>query len=87
MDIEIRRFRKALINLINQSQLPIEVKRLVTADVLMELTKAADDFVMGLLQQQQAAEEEARRQQAEQKPAEIVDFEPQKEEKEDGPIT
>ena len=86
MDIEIRRFRKALINLINQSQLPIEVKRLVTADVLMELTKAADDFVMGLLQQQQA-EEEARRQQAEQKPAEIVDFEPQKEEKEDGPIT
>ena len=86
MDIEIRRFRKALINLINQTQLPIEVKRLVTADVLMELTKAADDFVMGLLQQQQA-EEEARRQQAEQKPAEIVDFEPQKEEKENGPIT
>ena len=86
MDIEIRRFRKALINLINQSQLPIEVKRLVTADVLMELTKAADDFVMGLLQQQQA-EEEARRQVEQQKPAEIVDFEPQKEEKENGPIT
>lgn len=71
MDIEIRKFRKSLVDLINETRLPIEVKRLVVSDVLLELTKAADETVMQLMQQaaQEAAPEE------------------NKEEKEDGAVT
>lgn len=86
MDIEIRQFRKALVDYINSVCLPMEVKRLVVVDILTELTKVSDEVVTELLQKRQQ-EEEIRKQQANQQSAEIVDFEPQKEEKDNGTIT
>lgn len=53
MDIEIRKFRGQLVSIINSAQLPMEVKRLVVADVLTELSRSTDELITQLLQEHQ----------------------------------
>lgn len=45
MNLEIRRFEQNLIRMINESELPIEAKRLVMKDVLHQVESVADDQV------------------------------------------
>lgn len=44
-DTEIRQFRDDLIDLINNSPLLIEMKRLVLYEVYTTVSKASDDFI------------------------------------------
>lgn len=41
-NLEIREFSQAIINFVNGSQLPVEVKRLVMADIMHQLDSAAN---------------------------------------------
>ena len=45
MDYIIRKFKSDLINMINESILPIEVKRMVLSEVEEEARKKADEIV------------------------------------------
>ena len=45
MDYLIRKFKADLINMINESILPIEVKRMVLSEVEEEARKKADEIV------------------------------------------
>ena len=45
MDYIIRKFKADLINMINESMLPIEVKRMVLSEVEEEARKKADEIV------------------------------------------
>ena len=54
MDLQIRQFQIGLIDYINQSTLPMEVKRLVMKDVLLQVEKASDDLIKQLLKEQEA---------------------------------
>lgn len=45
LDIEIRQFRDDLLNLINSTALPLEVKRLVIMEVSKAVTEASDNFI------------------------------------------
>ena len=45
MDYIIRKFKADLINMINESILPIEVKRMVLSEVEEEARKKADEIV------------------------------------------
>lgn len=55
MDLEIRQFTNAIINFINQSPLPMEVKRLALKDILAQV----EDETNKLLQEQLKAQEKA----------------------------
>lgn len=54
MDLQIRQFQMGLIEYINQSTLPMEIKRLVMKDVLLQVEKASDDLIKQLLKEQEA---------------------------------
>ena len=54
MDLQIRQFQIGLIDYINQSTLPMEVKRLVMKDVLLQIEKASDELIKQLLKEQEA---------------------------------
>lgn len=45
IDIEIRQFRDDLLNMINSTQLPIEIKRLVIAEISTVVSQASDNFI------------------------------------------
>lgn len=45
MNLQIREFEQNIINFINQSPLPIEVKRLVMKDIFYQVDKMADEAI------------------------------------------
>lgn len=45
MDLEIKLLRKKLIDLLNDSNLPMEVKRLLLAEILAEVKEATDKVI------------------------------------------
>lgn len=45
IDIDIRQFRDDLLEQINSTQLPLEVKRLVLAEILHAISEASDNFI------------------------------------------
>lgn len=45
IDTEIRQFRDELIDTINSTQLPIEIKRLILFEIYTSVSKASDDFI------------------------------------------
>lgn len=51
MDLEIRRFKQGIIQFINDSTLPLEVKRLVLAEVVNMVTSASDEVIKQQVQQ------------------------------------
>ena len=54
MDLQIRQFQLGLVDYINQSNLPIEVKRLIIKDVLLKVEKASEDLLNQLIKEQEA---------------------------------
>lgn len=44
-NLEIREFSQAIINFVNGSQLPIEVKRLALADILRQVDSASSEII------------------------------------------
>ena len=60
MNLSIRMFEKSIIECVNASELPMEVKRLALKEVLAQVEKEADKLVQEELQnglQQNAVEE------------------------------
>jgi len=53
MDLQIRQFQLGLVDYINQSNLPIEVKRLIIKDVLLKVEKASEDLISQLIKEQE----------------------------------
>ena len=45
MNQQIREFEKGLIDYINQSEIPIEVKRLIIKDVFYQVERTANDVI------------------------------------------
>ena len=45
MNLEIRMFREKIINTINETELPIEVKRLVLKEVMSVVNETADNQI------------------------------------------
>ncbi len=45
MNLEIRQLEDILIKALNESELPIEVKRLIVADVYHQILKEADKII------------------------------------------
>ena len=45
MDLQIREFENTIINFCNNSVLPVEVKKLVIADILKQLEKESDRII------------------------------------------
>lgn len=45
MDLEIRRFEEELVECINRSELPIEVRRLVVQEICNKVSKAANENI------------------------------------------
>lgn len=54
MDIAIKEFRKKLIDEINQTELPMEVKRLVLCEILSEITAATAQIITEQLKEREA---------------------------------
>lgn len=52
INTEIRSFQLSLIKTINASKLPIEVKRLVVANVLTEISKTSEEILIKELEEQ-----------------------------------
>lgn len=46
MNIEIRSFQDDITNYINQSQIPLEVKRLVIRDIYIQLERMCNDVIL-----------------------------------------
>ena len=44
-DTQIRQFRDELLDMINSTQLSIEIKRLVLSEIYSSVCKASDDFI------------------------------------------
>ena len=45
IDIDIRQFRDDLLEQINNTQLPLEIKRLVLSEILHAISEASDKFI------------------------------------------
>lgn len=58
-NLEIREFSQAIINFINSSSLPVEVKRLALADILHQLDSAANTAIQGEIVERDRKEKEA----------------------------
>lgn len=61
INLEIRNLKTNIIHLLNKSELPIEVKRLVMSEIYRELYETAEQVIRGELvaQQEQKDKEEA----------------------------
>ena len=57
INIAIRQFEQALIETINQNNLPIEIKRLAMLDVMRQVQSAADDFIQNAIVAENKEEE------------------------------
>lgn len=58
MDLAIRRFHSALVEKINEAQLPMEVKLLVVKDIESQLKQEADKCINAELKQEMMAQEQ-----------------------------
>lgn len=56
-DLKIREFQMSITSFINQSDLPMEVKRLCMLDILNQLQTAADSEIRQQIQDRDAAKE------------------------------
>jgi len=54
MDLQIKQFQLGLVEYINQSTLPIEVKRLEIKDILLQVEKASNELLSKLIKEQEA---------------------------------
>lgn len=54
MDLQIKQFQFGLIDYINKSTLPLEVKRLVMKDILLQVEKASNELINQLIKEQEA---------------------------------
>lgn len=57
-NLEIREFSQAIINFVNSSALPVEVKRLALADILHQLDSAANTAIQGEIVERDRKEKE-----------------------------
>lgn len=55
MNIKIKEFQQAIVNFINESELPIEVKRLSLAEIMHKLESAADAVIAQELKEREEA--------------------------------
>lgn len=51
MNADIRRLEDSIIDVLNQSDIPVEVKRLIILDVLNLVTKCADKTILDEINQ------------------------------------
>lgn len=58
MDLAIRRFHSSLVEKINESQLPMEVKHLVLKDIVTQLKQETDKCINAELKQEMMAQEQ-----------------------------
>lgn len=58
-NLEIREFSKAIINFVNGSPLPVEVKRLALSDIMHQLDSAANTAIQGEIVERDRKEKEA----------------------------
>lgn len=56
MDKEIRELKNALVGVLNSTRLPIEVKRLVVAELLKEVTDKANEVIASQLTEREEEE-------------------------------
>ena len=54
MDLQIREFQIGLVDYINRSNLPMEVKKLIVKDILLKIEKASDELVNQLILEREA---------------------------------
>ena len=57
MNLAIRRFEESMVNLINSTHLPIEVKRLAVHEVLTKIEAQAEKEIIAELQAQKEEKE------------------------------
>lgn len=57
-NLEIREFSQAIINFVNGSPLPVEVKRLVMADIMHQLDSAANAILQNEIAERDIKEKE-----------------------------
>lgn len=60
-NLEIREFRKAIIDFANRSNLPIEVKKLCFDNILNQISKAADEAVILEIKGREKLEQESKK--------------------------
>ena len=53
-DLEIRQFEESLVNLINEASLPLEIKRLIVADIYRKLEVTTNQSIQSLLKQEES---------------------------------
>ena len=76
MDLEIREFSQAIVNFINKSPLPAEIKRLALRDICTKLEAAADGEIQRQIAERERAEKEkAEREKEEAETAKTTDEE------------
>lgn len=56
MDLQIREFSQAIINFINASTLPMEVKRLCLAEIMEQVNRESDACINAQLSERKNAE-------------------------------
>lgn len=57
-NLEIREFSQAIINYVNSSRLPIEVKRLALSDIMHQLDSAANTILQNEISERNRKEKE-----------------------------
>lgn len=57
MDKEIRQMKNDIINVLNEARLPIEVKRLVLAEVMSEVKEKANEVILNQIAETQEESE------------------------------
>ena len=57
-NLEIREFSQAIINFVNGSALPVEVKRLALSDIMHQLDSAANTAIQGEIVERDRKEKE-----------------------------
>lgn len=58
MDLEIREFTQAIVNFVNNSKLPLEVKRLSLHDICTKVDAATEGVIKSQLAERERAEKE-----------------------------
>ena len=57
-NLEIREFSQAIINFVNRSALPVEVKRLALSDIMHQLDSAANEILQNEIAERNRKEKE-----------------------------
>lgn len=56
MNLQIREFSQSIINFVNQSQLPMEVKRIALLDILRQVETEANEVIRSEIEARNKAE-------------------------------